>query len=168
MNIVGTVISVTTETIATKADKSGTYPAWQLIYKDASGQVKEVTKHVNGLKFTAGLKEGLESLSAGDTFTMVVEKEGKFNEVKGIEKGGNMPVVIGPTSSPQAGKVTGSNYETREERAARQRLIVRQSSLTAALGWYEVTKGKPSIEDVKMLADEFTNFVFETPQEEIK
>lgn len=163
MNVGGTVIAVSMEMDAKYAKKPGTYKAWQLIYKDMNGQVKEITKSVQGLKFNPALRDSLASILPGDAITIVQEKDGQFWEVKAIEKGTNM-AALADAGKPafSGGKVTGSNYETREERAARQRLIVRQSSLTAALTYFELTKGKPTVEEVKILADEFTNHVFET------
>ena len=61
-------------------------------------------------------------------------------------------------------KVVGSNYETREERAVRQRLIVRQSSLSTAVDYLKAVEEKDaSLERVLDLAESFTNFVFEAP-----
>lgn len=57
-----------------------------------------------------------------------------------------------------------STYETPEERANRQRLIVRQSSLTAALGILSPgTKEPLDVQVVKALAEELTDWVFEKP-----
>lgn len=57
-----------------------------------------------------------------------------------------------------------STYETPEERANRQRLIVRQSSLTAALGILSPgTKEPLNVQVVKALAEELTDWVFEKP-----
>src|SRR2546429_2230137 len=43
----------------------------------------------------------------------------------------------GRTNSGSSGRVTGSNYETPEERARKQRFIIRQSSLTTALTYFD-------------------------------
>ncbi len=166
----GTVVSVALETDATK-QAGGTYKAWQLVYKGSDGKIKDVTKPVQGLKYNAQLKEALAALAPGDVFTMTVEKNDKgFNDVKSLVKGADAAAMPTAPSNVSSGgtRVTGSNYETKEERAARQRLIVRQSSLTAALSYNELVKGKPSIEEVIELADYFTNWVFEVKDEEPK
>lgn len=69
------------------------------------------------------------------------------------------------TSTPAAtGRVTGSNYETPQERARRQVLIVRQSSLTAALAFLKDSpEGLLSTQQVKDTAQEFVDFVFDEP-----
>jgi hypothetical protein len=54
-----------------------------------------------------------------------------------------------------------SNFETPEERAARQEYIVRQSSLSNAVAVLSVgAKSPPSLEDVTNLADKFVGYVF--------
>lgn len=156
----GKVLSVGFDVDTEKADKSGSYPAWQLVYSNA-GKVENLVKHMNSLKFTPGLRSSLEGLQPGDDVTITFEKKGQFNEITAITKGiVDTPSVV--ASAPTT-KVTGSNYETKEERAARQRLIVRQSSITAALGYYnargEEVPADP--QDVFDLAEAFCDWVFE-------
>jgi hypothetical protein len=58
-----------------------------------------------------------------------------------------------------------SNYETREERAIRQRLIVRQSSLSAAIA--TLTPGSKAAlnpDEVEALAERYNSFVFAEPK----
>jgi len=77
------------------------------------------------------------------------------------------PVAASP-ATPQAGvskpavagRVTGSNYETPDERTARQLLIVRQSSVTAALKYFEQTEADVSRNDVIELAEFFKDYVY--------
>ena len=160
MNVGGTVIAVALEMDAKYAKKPGTYKAWQLIYKDMNGQVKEITKSVSGLKFNEPLRDSLASLAPGDEITIVQEKDGQFWEIKSIEKGMNNVTAPAPKPSYTGGKVTGSNYETADERAARQRLIVRQSSITAALALFDKKK-VDDLDEVLAVADRITNWVFE-------
>lgn len=56
------------------------------------------------------------------------------------------------------------NFETSEERAKRQVYIVRQSSITAALGLIELNKpkGPITVEDVVNTAKSFEEYVFDT------
>jgi hypothetical protein len=54
-----------------------------------------------------------------------------------------------------------STYETAEERAARQVLIVRQSSLSAAIAVLNKDKKEPAPSDIVQLADFFTRWVFQ-------
>jgi hypothetical protein len=61
-----------------------------------------------------------------------------------------------------AGRVTGSNYETKEERAKRQVYIIRQSSLANAIAYFAAANPKGTEATPKAvidLASEFTDFV---------
>lgn len=156
MNVSGQVISVSTETQAKKQD-GGVYPAWELIFKGRDGKVQTITKHINGLKYTKGLKEALESLSPGDMFTAVMEKNGAYNEVKEIVKGEFAAVASQPTVS--TGRVTGSNYETPEEREWNRVRIIRQSGINYAVNLLKTEKQIPSVEEVLAVAKQFAEFV---------
>lgn len=156
MNLTGTVVSVDLDMVAKKQD-GGTYPAWQLIFKDREGKVKDITKHVNGLKFTKGLKESLEALNAGDEFTAVLEKKGAFNEVTQIVKGADVAMAAQPAAT--SGKVTGSNYETPAEREWNRIRIIRQSAINYAINLLKTEKNTPSVEDVLAVAVQFAQFV---------
>lgn len=57
---------------------------------------------------------------------------------------------------------SGGNYETKEERAAKQKYIVKQSSLSAAVSLLTVgAKTPPEVDAVIALADKFVDYVFE-------
>lgn len=66
----------------------------------------------------------------------------------------------GSTGQAVATRVTGSNYETPAERARRQVLIVRQSSLSNAIDFLSKVDGTTR-EEVMELAQEFVDFVFD-------
>jgi hypothetical protein len=66
-------------------------------------------------------------------------------------------------SAPAATRVSGSNYETKEERAARQVLIVKQSSLSAAVETLKTgAKAPPDPAAIIDLAQQFVDWVFES------
>jgi len=71
------------------------------------------------------------------------------------------------TPNSSVGRVTGSNYETAAERAIRQRLIVRQSSITAALDLmkHNAPKAVLDLDAVLAIASRFEDHVFR-PQPE--
>lgn len=161
---VGKVVDVSFDIMAEKQG-GGDYPAWQLIYTTPEGRVEKLVKHMNSLKFVPGLRSSLEGLEKNDDVTITLEKKGQFNEVTAITKGiTSTPSVSGAGTTT---KVIGSNYETKEERAARQRLIVRQSSITAALAFLG---GKPGdINKVLETAEQFCDWVFEVkPDKEVE
>ncbi len=59
------------------------------------------------------------------------------------------------------GKVTGSNWETSDERAKRQLMIVRQSSISNALEYMKNTNNQDfGVTDVLGIAQEFVDFVY--------
>lgn len=73
-----------------------------------------------------------------------------------------------PTAAPTGGKVTGSNYETREERQMRQLHIVRQSSLSNAIALLSPgAKGALDLEKVLETAQELVDFVYDNGQEDL-
>lgn len=139
--ITGKVISVALGVDYPKKDGGGSYPAFILKYATGRGEVREKIKPMQGLKFGAGpgILATLQELRAGDTFSMSEEKKGQFLEITSLVKG--EPTVdmaaqasgYPATSQASGGRVLGSTYETPEERKIKQRLIVRQSSLTTAL-----------------------------------
>jgi hypothetical protein len=71
--------------------------------------------------------------------------------------------VTGSQNASSSGtRVTGSNYETPAERARRQVLIVRQSSLSNAIDFIKATNQEiNSNEELFALAQQFVDFVFD-------
>lgn len=166
MLVQGVVVSFTPQT-KVKKQGGGTYDAWQLIYRTTDNEVKDVTKPIQGLRFNASLKNGLESLSVGDEFTLVMERNANgYFDVKSVEKGikdvqETSKEPDGNRAPVRSGKVTGSNYETPEERAKRQVLIVRQSSVSNALDFAKISMKDPvTLEDILAWAKEIEKHVF--------
>ena len=163
MNINGTVMSVEMD-IQVAKNGGGTYPGARFSYRDDAGALKEQGFHNNALKFNPTLKNQLSELVPGARFTMVKEKEGEFWNVKGIYLEGAAPVnAASPntTKAPTASPAPKSNYETPEERAAKQVYIVRQSSISAAINSSALLKLK-SKEEIIQLAMFFESYVFGT------
>lgn len=106
----------------------------------------------------------------GQTVDVEVGKNDKdFTEWRSISvSGASVPSGTVPGSTTSATRVSGSNYETKEERAARQVLIVKQSSLSAAVATLTVNAGKDKlqVEDVMKLAQEYTDWVFSKENDE--
>jgi citrate synthase len=169
--VLGTVISVSLETDV-KKQAGGSYKGWELVYKSKDGQVQTIAKPVQGLKFNQTLRGQLAELEQGDQFTLEQEKNAAgFNDVKSVIKGWAEGVQAPTAPSNGSAKATpyvARDYEGKEEREARQRLIVRQSSLTAAVNVLSVGAKSVDKEAVKALANEFTDFVFETETKAVK
>lgn len=78
----------------------------------------------------------LNGVASDSVFDIKVEKEGEYwNWVQATASEAPAEAVAAPavTGTSRAGTSTGRDWETREERALRQILIVRQSSVTASL-----------------------------------
>lgn len=70
----------------------------------------------------------------------------------------------GQAVSQTTTRVTGSNYETKEERAVKQRYIVRQSSVANAISALAINaKSTPKSGEIVELAKVFEEYVFSTP-----
>lgn len=105
----------------------------------------------------------LAKATNGQQFTVTTEKNDKtgYWDWTGISGGGGEAAA--PASRPAAAGFASpkSNYETPEERAARQILIVRQSSLSNAIDLLKSEKKPPTVEEVLRTADIFSNWVFQ-------
>ena len=147
MQLQGTVISYTASTKIQKQG-GGSYDAWELVYRSSENEVKQLAKPVQSLRFNPLLKAALASLVPNDEFTADLEKNAAGfwdvkEVVKGIvnnkpaaaEAGNDRPAVAERPIAPQraANRVVGSTYETPEERAKKQVIIVRQSSVAQAV-----------------------------------
>lgn len=142
-----------------------------------SYEIAEVLYDLDGVKRTQKVLsfanptvfKTVKSATKGDTFNVTVIKNPQgFNQWNSITK--SDASVSSDAASSDSGTSTrtatntarGSTYETTEERAKRQRLIVRQSSLSNALELLTAgAKAPPDKEAVKALAEEFTDWVFE-------
>lgn len=98
----------------------------------------------------------------GQTVDVENVKEGDFWTWKSITVGSATNAISGSPASAATTRVTGSNYETKEERAARQVLIVRQSSLSAAVETLSVGAKAVDPDKVLELAQRYTDWVFTT------
>src|SRR3990167_2849709 len=147
MQLQGTVISYTASTKIQKQG-GGSYDAWELVYRSSENEVKQLAKPVQSLRFNPLLKAALASLVPNDEFTAELEKNvAGFWDVKEVvkgivnnkpavaEAGNDRPAVAERPIAPQraANRVVGSKYETPEERAKKQVIIVRQSSVAQAV-----------------------------------
>ena len=161
------VIDVATPTFVKTA--KGGYNIVEIAYKE-DGKVsgKKIVDFANPEVYKAVLE-----LKAKDAATVVIEKEAgrdgkEYWQWKSVTPGAIQQVSDStaqsasstPSARTPAGRVTGSNYETAEERAAKQVYIVRQSSITAALKYFEQTNADVTVNDVITLAETFKEFVF--------
>ena len=155
--------------------QKGSYQGTEVVYKTASGETNTKGMHENTFKYNKQLRTDLEQLQRGDYARVTTEKAGSFVNwlsAKKIDAPTRAATTVGEPSQARQGGSTEvptkqqvkSNYETPEERAQRQVYIVRQSSLTAALKFFEVglgagSAGIPETEDVIEIAKEFEAYV---------
>ena len=158
----------------------GGYNKLEVAYKD-DGKVggkklvdfsnKELYKTVKSFKKGDKVEVNLEKEAGSDgreywqwkAVRKLGAEEGALSGT-GVESGTKAmgPAVQGTSGRP-AGKVVGSNYETPEERALRQVLIVRQSSLEQANKFLTATSNGAdyTLSDLKTVALDLANFVFD-------
>ena len=98
----------------------------------------------------------------GQTVEVEVGKNDRgYNEWRSINVGASDATGVASPGATNTTRVSGSNYETKEERAARQVLIVKQSSLSAAVA--SLTPGaKATLDPATVLerAQAYTDWVF--------
>jgi len=167
MQIQVEVISVSAvQTIPTKNGKS--YQAVEVAYKkDGKIEGKKIMSFTNPAVFKAA-----QNLEQGQVIDITTEKnEAGYWQWEAIATAGSAPAqaASAPAATAGGGKAqsSGGNWETKEERAARQVMIVRQSSLghsVALLG------SKAKVPEVISVAKEFEAYVLgtDTPDEAAK
>jgi len=113
----------------------------------------------------------LKTAKSGETYEVTQVKENEFWQWTAIVKsdGSSQPTAQaaqGTTAVPKPTSNGGFNrdFETATERAEKQRLIVRQSSLSNAVALLTTgAKTPPNVNDVKKLADELVAYVYNAP-----
>lgn len=163
------VVAVAPEQGVTK--KGEGYEFLNLIFKNLNFNKVE-QKKIMPFGASRGVKDALEGAAVGSQWTVTRVKDNngywQWNE---IQAGANMAET--PKTTTQAsGKTLPAytrDFETREERLKRQVLIVRQSSLTAAINTLIVGPAKVlKPEDVMGLAEKYTQWVFEAENVEVE
>lgn len=141
-----------------KKNKEPKYSWYELVYRNDSTDKVE-TKKLFDFAYPLVYKE-LFSSSSGDNYAVTAEKGEKYWNWVSVSKGD--PVATAPEkgNEPVAkAYVKGNNYETSEERAARQTSIIRQSSLSNAIATLKTDKTVPSRDDVLSLAADYEQWV---------
>lgn len=170
--LIGTVVAVDMEATIQKKG-GGTYKGVEFTFKTEDGKINTKAFHENQFKFNQALQNTLADLNKGDRFTAEMEKEGEFWNWKKLSKGVAENTAPKQEANASAGKQPytprpNDTYETKEERAARQVMIVRQSSLTNALKLLELHGNKRvTTRDVVSLAQEFEAYVLDKAPKEL-
>lgn len=146
------VVDVTVENVP--KPKGGTYEKATVVYKGYEGKLE--SKALMGFATPKEVWDVIVNSKKGDTFSVDREKDaqGKYWNWVAIAR---QEAVVNPTSGPVKAPVKPT-YETPEERARRQVLIVRQSSLTNSISLL----GQGSdVDDVLATAEKFVKFVMQ-------
>ena len=156
-------ISILNVSILTKPTKTGkSYQVADVAYKNLTFQGKVEGKQVMSFGVTADTFKALSVAQPGETYEVeVVKNAAGYNDWTSISKSDgtvapNLPA--GGKSIPST--PTKSTYETAEERAQRQVLIVRQSSLSSAVNTLAVGSKKLEPADVLAVAKIYEDYVF--------
>jgi hypothetical protein len=106
----------------------------------------------------------LQGAQKGESFEITTGKNDKDYTVwtNAVKSDGEKNDTSAPSAKPDARKVT-STYETPEERAVKQRLIVRQSSLAQAITISSQETTPVDVDRVLALAERFSAWVYEAP-----
>lgn len=146
----------------THTAKNGrSYQSMEVTYKNDNGQVssKKLMSFSNPEVFNQA-----KEWEKGTAVNINAQKDdnGYWQWVGILADGEIASAPIGTTDKPaskQPTRVTGSNYETKEERADRQIMIVRQSSLSNAVATLATHGTKLSGSDVISLAKTYEAWV---------
>jgi len=156
------IINVQSSTKATA--KGGTYTQLDVAFKNKTFGDKVEGRKV--MSFTdKDVFATLSKATTGQQYEVDVVKEGQYNQWKKVTP-------MEQTSAASSGYATPnkstpspkSTYETPEERALRQRMIVRQSSLSNAIDTLSVNPGKDKLQiaDVLQVATDYFDWVMQT------
>lgn len=144
------------EVLSTSVEDKGKYKQLEVAYKGSDGKVS--SKKI--MSFAApDVFKVLSNAKQGDSFdvTTVKNDKGYWDWTSATSGTGSGSVKAATTASP----APRSTYETPEERANRQVLIVRQSSVSSAIEFYKLNaKKQPSTQEVVEVAKFFEDYVF--------
>jgi hypothetical protein len=156
---------VDVSTLNTHQAKNGRqYQSIEVMYKNDQGQAqsKKLMSFANPAVFKAA-----QAWQKGDVIHVSTEKDpngywqwtavGSADAVTDIRNDTDSPAQAQVSSTKT--RVTGSNYETKDERAARQVMIVRQSSLANAVSTLAIAGSQASANDVISLAKLYEGYV---------
>ena len=156
---------VDVSTLNTHQAKNGRqYQSIEVMYKNDQGQAqsKKLMSFANPAVFKAA-----QAWQKGDVVHVSTEKDANgYWQWTAVGDAGDVTDTRSDTAAPaqaQASstktRVTGSNYETKDERAARQVMIVRQSSLANAVSTLAIAGSQASANDVISLAKLYEGYV---------
>ena len=155
-------IQVIATAIETKpTTKGSSYQQLELTFKNLTFQGKVESKKIMSFGANVNAFKLLSNAQAGQVYDVEVVKNAQgYNDWPTVTlSNGAAPASPAKSSTPTT--PTKTTYETPEERAQRQILIVRQSSISSAVAVLTTgAKSPPKSSDVIALAKEFEAYVF--------
>ena len=159
--------NVDIETVAGVGKKTG-YQKAEVLYDAGqyTNQVKKLMSFVNPDVFKT-----ISTATKGDLFEITSIKDDKgYVQWTSIKPANGEDGGTGSVGAPAARSATGSSspvikstYETPEERAVKQRLIVRQSSLAQAIEYQKQLGEVNTLEGILVNAERLADWVYEKP-----
>ena len=144
---------------ATKNGRS--YQSMEVTYKNDQGQVQ--SKKLMSFSTPDVFKQA-SSWAKGDVVDVNTQKDdnGYWQWISiGADAVAKATASASASSSKATTRVTGSNYETKEERAQRQVMIVRQSSISSAVTALTAEGKSPKADEILSLAKQFEAYVMD-------
>lgn len=144
--------------LSVSVEDKGKFKMMEVAYKGSDGKV--TSKKVMSFGAAADVFKRLTSAKQGDSFEISSTKNDKgYWDWVGIQ---DATAGVASVSAPKGANASPkSTYETAEERANRQVLIVRQSSLSNAVEFLALNGKKiPHVQDVIEVATFFEDYVF--------
>lgn len=140
----------------------GKYTQIELVYKDLEKD-RVGTKKLMSFSYPV-VYNGLKKAQKGERYDITLTKEGEYWQWTEFSVPGTEASTVANSSAPEAKSyVKGSNYETPEERAARQTSIIRQSSISNAIAALKVEKAKVDKDELFALAADIEQWVTRKP-----
>lgn len=167
-----TIVNVEITSRAGAAGKKG-YEQAEVVYKqEYNGKQDVKTKKIMSFANPAVFAV-LKSAKTGEVYEVTQEKNGEFwnwtslarstGEIASSGSAASQPATAAPRAAVNGG--FNRDFETKEERTARQQLIVRQSSLSNAINLLMCgAKHPPAVDEVVALANKFVAYVYDAPE----
>lgn len=154
------ILEVLSSTVTTVPTAKGSYQVCELAFKNKSFQNKVEGKKIMSFAEKEAFAK-LSTATTGSVYTVSRAKDDKgywkwVNVTEGESEG--TPSTYSPGAEPKASPK--STYETPEERAMRQVMIAKQSSLDRAIQLLTLQGNtKASASDVMIVAQQFVDYV---------
>lgn len=154
-------IQILATSIETKPTAKGSYQQLEVTFKNLTFNKTE-SKKIMSFGANAGAFKVLADAQAGQVYEVTVVKNAQgYNDWTAVVPSNGEATPASAPANKSAAPAARSTYETPEERAQRQILIVRQSSLSAAVSTLAVGAKSLKPEDVVAVAKIYENYVFD-------